>query len=91
MIHLALALAFQIGMGLAFGLWAFAAACASAFFIARELAQAEYRWIEHFGGGSRAHMPWWGPFDIRVWRDAHSWLGWILPMIGTGFVAAAMA
>ena len=27
--------------------------------ILRELAQAEYRWIEQFGAGVRANMPWW--------------------------------
>jgi len=42
------------------------------FFLGREIAQAEYRWIEKFAGGLRANMPWWGGFDYRVW-DAHSW------------------
>ena len=41
------------------------------FFIAREQAQAEYRWIERYGGGLRANLPWWGAFDPRVW-DRHS-------------------
>jgi len=38
------------------------------YFIGRELAQAEYRWIETFGLGRRANMPWWGCFDKRVWN-----------------------
>ena len=41
------------------------------FFLGRELAQAEYKWIEWFGDGRRANMPWWAIFDPRVW-DKHS-------------------
>lgn len=42
------------------------------FFIGREHAQAEYRWIETFGLGKRANIPWWATLDKRVW-DFHSW------------------
>ena len=42
------------------------------FFVGREHAQAEYRWIEHYGKGLRANMPWWATLDKRVW-DFHSW------------------
>lgn len=49
------------------------AVLASAFFAGREHAQAEYRWIEHYGNGKRANMKWWNAFEPRVW-DAHSWL-----------------
>lgn len=41
-------------------------------FAGREHAQAEYRWIEHYGSGLRTNMPWWGGFDPKVW-DVHSW------------------
>lgn len=39
----------------------------SLFYAGRELAQAEYRWVERFGGGKRANMPFTGQFDPRVW------------------------
>lgn len=65
-VTLGLALAFSfIGMawlGGLLGAWGF---------IFREQAQAEYRWIERYGGGLRANLPWWGAFDPRVW-DRHS-------------------
>jgi hypothetical protein len=41
------------------------------FFIGREIAQAEYRWIERYGKGLRESMPWYGSIDPRVW-DVHS-------------------
>ena len=58
----------------------------TAFFIGRELAQAEYRWIETYGLGRRANMPWWGRFDKRVW-NLHSMTDWLLPIIFTLVVA----
>ena len=66
--------------GLAFGLWLHAALAMAALFIGREIAQAEYRWIEDYGDGRRANMPWWGAFDPRVW-DLHSMLNWIGPAV----------
>ena len=42
------------------------------YFIGRELAQAEYKWINTYGGGFRKNMPWYGSLDYRVW-DVHSW------------------
>lgn len=44
--------------------WGSDAAAASAWVISREITQAEYRWIEQFGGGLRANLPWWGGFDL---------------------------
>lgn len=41
------------------------------FFIAREHAQAEYRWIEHYGGGLRANLEPLSVLDPRIW-DRHS-------------------
>ena len=32
------------------------------FYLGREHAQAEYRWIAQLGNGKRANMPWWGGF-----------------------------
>ena len=48
------------------------ASIVSAFFAGREHAQAEYKWIEHYGWGRRANLRWWNAFDSRVW-DTHSW------------------
>ena len=59
-------------VGYAFSAPDLGAVCAVFFFLGRELAQAEYRWIERYGQGRRANMPWWGPVDRRVW-DTHSW------------------
>jgi hypothetical protein len=55
--------------------------------VSREIAQAEYRWIEQFGGGLRANMPWWGGLDHRVWMKLDPWLDWIVPSL----VAIAIA
>lgn len=56
-------------------------------FLGREHAQAEYRWIETFGRGHRANLPWWGSLDRRIW-DTHSWwwnllLPWLIAAIFT--------
>jgi hypothetical protein len=46
--------------------------CAIWYFIGREIAQSEYRWIEQYGNGKRANMKWYAPLDLRLW-DIHSW------------------
>lgn len=55
-----------------FGHWWVGAIVGSVVFLVREHTQAEYRWIETFGKGLRANLPWWGGLDPRVW-DTHSW------------------
>ena len=55
------------------------AAFGAALFIGREHAQAEYRWIEQFGGHIRSNMPWYGGFDPRVWNWA-SLFDWLMPL-----------
>lgn len=64
----------------------FASLLATSFFIGRELTQAEYKWIERYGNGRRANMPWWGALDHRVW-DFHSWF-WnlTLPILVTAII-----
>jgi len=84
MIHLAVALAIQLLLW-PFGLWVGAAA-ATSFFIGREIAQAEYRNIEHFYGGKRANMPWYGGFQKQAWT-VKGLLDWILPMALTIAIA----
>lgn len=69
--HTVMAVAFQIGFAvpdfkpekLIVG-----GAAASCYFFGREIAQAEYRWIEAFGGGLRANMGTMDRFDPRVWK-----------------------
>lgn len=61
------------------------AAAASMGFMFREITQAEYRWIEKYGNGIRANMPWYAPFTPRCW-DIHSIIGMVAPTI----VAAAV-
>ena len=68
LIHAAIAVAVQAVLGLALGNWWLGAVLACAWFAAREHTQAEYRWIEQRGNGSRISMPWWGGFDWRVWN-----------------------
>lgn len=81
--HIVMALIAQVIVGLLTGNWWAGAALGSAYFIGREVAQAEYRWIEQFGGGRRANMPWWGRFDRRVWPKVDQWFDWIGPVAAT--------
>ena len=53
--HIALALTIQILVGRLTGNWWAGAALASAYFVGREVTQAEYRWIELYGGPARQH------------------------------------
>ncbi|MET1755650.1 hypothetical protein ABVV53_09290 [Novosphingobium sp. RD2P27] len=85
--HVALALVVQAVVGLLSRNWWAGAAVASAYFVGREFAQAEYRWIETYGEGLRANMPWWGPFDVSVWPKLDQWLDWIAPVVVTCTVA----
>lgn len=88
--HALWALAIQIVIGLATRNWWAGAALASGYFIGRELTQAEYRWIEHFGEGLRANMPWWGAFDPRVWTKADQLADWIGPVAANLSLAIIM-
>ena len=47
------------------------------------------RWIELYGSGLRANMPWWGGLDPRVWQRLDPWLDWILPTLLACAVALA--
>lgn len=86
--HALAALAIQAVIGLATRNWWAGATLACGYFIGRELAQAEYRWIEQFGHGLRANLPWWGAFDLRVWPKADQWVDWIGPIAATTTTAA---
>lgn len=85
--HVIIAIAIQCLAHAFAGDWWASAAIASAFYIGRELTQAEYRWIEMFGQGRRVNMPWWGQFDPRVWRKPDAWADWIAPVVAVLFIA----
>ena len=85
--HILLALALQFAVFLLLKNWWAGAAVASAWAISREITQAEYRWIETYGSGLRANMPWWGGFDPKVWGYADPWLDWIVPLLTVVMVA----
>ena len=78
LIHVAVALAAYYAFGLDAGL------LACVWWIGREHTQAEYRWIESYGRGLRANMPWWGGFDPRVWNKLDPWLDMMLPALAVG-------
>ena len=75
------AVAAQCLIGLLTENWWAGAAFGAAFFVGREITQAEYRWIEAYGRGQRANLPWWGAFDPRVWRKADAWADWLAPVV----------
>lgn len=85
--HALAALIVQIIVARLTGNWWIGAALASGYFIGREIAQAEYRWIELYGHGLRANMPWWGPLDLRVWPKLDQWIDWIGPLVSTCLLA----
>jgi hypothetical protein len=87
MTHIPVALAIQLLLA-PFGLWVGAAA-ASAFFIGREVTQAEYRNIAANYGGKRASMPWYGGFQKQAWTTK-GLLDWVLPSAVTVMVAFAV-
>ena len=88
--HIAVALLTQAAVALPLRSWAAGAVAASAWAISREVTQAEYRWIEQFGAGRRANMPWWGGFDPAVWQRADPWLDWIVPTVAVTVVTLAI-
>lgn len=88
--HALVALAIQIVTGLVTRNWWTGGLIACAYFVGREVAQAEYRWIEQFGEGLRANAPWWAPFDRRVWTNADQIADWLGPLVATGSLALIM-
>jgi len=86
--HILLALAIQLAVAAALRSWSAGAAAACCWAIAREITQAEYRWIEQFGQGLRANMPWWGGLDLRIWQSVDPWLDWLAPSAAVVAIAA---
>jgi hypothetical protein len=89
--HILLALGIQLIVRLITRSWSAGAAAACTWFVSREITQAEYRWIEQFGAGRRANMPWWGGLDARVWQHLDPWLDWIVPSLVVAAIALAAA
>ena len=86
--HAAIALIMQAFIGLLTGNWWMGAAFGTAFFIGREHAQAEDRYIEA-NGGSRyktPQAPEWAVFNLKYW-DRDALLDWIIPMVAVVLVA----
>ena len=88
--HAIAALAIQIAIGLARRNWWAGALLACGYFIGRELAQAEYRWIEQFGVGLRANAPWWAALDPKVWTKADQIADAVGPIAATSLLWAIM-
>lgn len=84
--HTLVAVAIQVLIAAVTGRWWAGALLMSGYFIGREIAQAEYRWVEQFGEGLRANLPWWGPADPRVWERADQISGWVGPVVATVFI-----
>lgn len=84
--HILIAMAIQGMVFLVLGSWWAGAAAAVFFFAGREIAQAEYRWIEA-NGGLRKLMPMWQGLDVRAW-SGHSRAGVLLPLVAVCAAAA---
>jgi hypothetical protein len=88
--HALIALAVQVAIGLSTRNWWAGGLLACGYFIGRELAQAEYRWIEQFGDGLRANAPWWAAFDNRVWTTADQYADVFGPLLACSTLALVM-
>jgi hypothetical protein len=87
--HAAFAFAAQLIIGLATSELVLAGMVGCGFFVGREHAQAEYRWIEKYGQWRRYNLRWHNVFDKRIW-DVHSfWWNLTFPIIVVAAVAIA--
>lgn len=85
--HALVAAAVQAVAGLLTGKWWVGGLLPTSYFIGREVAQAEYRWIEQFGSGERANLPWHAALDPRVWQTADQFADAIGPFLVTLLIA----
>lgn len=79
MSHMMIALVIQAIGGLITGNYLHPAILVAGFYLGREHAQAEYRFMAKFGI-TREHMPLWAGFDPQVWTLADV-LDWFLPLV----------
>lgn len=86
--HTVIALVMQAVIGLLTGNWWTGAAFGAAFFMGREHAQAEERYISANGGHrySTPKAPEWAVFNLKYW-NTDSLLDWIVPSVSVTFVA----
>ena len=75
-----LAILIQIAFGLATNDWTLGGTIACVWWWSREHVQAEYRWIEEFGGETNSTQSYLGGFHPKVWSLTGS-LGFIVPML----------
>lgn len=85
--HTLIALLIQFSLGFLFNQWLMGAMVATALFLGREHAQAEYRWIEKYGAGKRENLSFWDTFDSRVWDTDSFFWDLLLPVITTILVS----
>ena len=88
MTHTLIALALQAIIAIPSGNWWAGAAAGAFFFLGREFAQAEYRYIEA-NGGRRYHTPLRPEIAVMnpLWWNRKSVLDWALPSIAVVAVA----
>lgn len=85
--HLLVSIGIQAVIGLTTGNWWAGGAVAAAFYIGREQAQAEYRWIAWFGNGKRENLKWWNALEPKVWNTHNFFWNLTLPIVGVTGVA----
>lgn len=83
--HAGIAVALQIVIGVTTGDYRIGFYIGSAYYIGREVAQAEQRYVDKFGSGHT--IPWWQGKHPRLW-NAKGILDWVYPLLVTGAVAA---
>jgi hypothetical protein len=78
--HALIAIAIQLIAGFAVGQWFVGGLIPSVFFVGREHAQAEYRWIEKYGQWRRYNLKWHHVFDKRIWNVHSFWWNLCAPI-----------
>lgn len=79
--HSALALVFQVVIGAFTNSLLLGGLFAAGVFIGREHAQAEYRWIRHFGNYNRDNFRWFNAFEVRSWTTDSFFWDMLLPIL----------
>lgn len=87
--HLGIALVIQLLVVVLLRKWWAGAAAAAAWALSREITQAEYRWIEEFGSGLRANLPWWGGLSPDAWH-VDAMLDWVIPTLAVMGISILM-
>lgn len=79
--HTGIALVLQVIGYILTKSWLLGGLFAAGVFIGREHAQAEARWIRHFGNYNRANYRWYNVLEVRAWTvDSFFW-DMVLPII----------